>query len=95
MRVIIHKRDHPFGVRLGDLPGFQKLTNDEKILNYTVYMCACGLSHNKPFCDGSHRHTKSEADDRLFAYDANDERQEVSDQGTIGLVKTLPVEYKD
>ena len=50
-RIIVHERDHPYAVKLGDLAGFKNLTNDEKLLKYEVHICACGLSKNKPFCD--------------------------------------------
>jgi CDGSH-type Zn-finger protein len=33
-----------------------------------VHLCACGLSNNKPYCDGSHKKTLDEGND-LFTYD--------------------------
>lgn len=33
----------------------------EKDLNAPVYLCRCGQSKNKPFCDGSHLASKFEA----------------------------------
>jgi len=43
-----------------------------------VYICGCGLSKNKPFCDGTHRRTRDEAADELYTYD---------EQGRVSVIK--------
>ncbi len=54
-RIVKHERNLPYEVPEGtELP---------------LYICGCGLSKNKPFCDGSHRKTRDEADDGLYVYD--------------------------
>jgi len=35
-----------------------------------VFVCACWLSQNLPFCDGSHKATKGERPGTLYVYDA-------------------------
>jgi CDGSH-type Zn-finger protein len=36
-----------------------------------LYICACGLSKNKPFCDGTHKKTRDEEASQMYAYDEN------------------------
>ena len=32
-------------------------------------ICACGLSKNSPYCDGSHRQTHDEEEAKLYLYE--------------------------
>lgn len=48
----------------------------------TVAVCQCGLSDNKPHCDGSHQATADEDDGVVYSYENDDdegERTVVSD----------------
>jgi len=48
----------------------------------TVAFCQCGLSANKPHCDGSHQATGDEDGDVMYEYEGDDddgERTVVSD----------------
>lgn len=54
-RMVKHERNGPYEIPEGtELP---------------VWICGCGLSKNKPFCDGSHKRTRDEASGELYAYD--------------------------
>ena len=44
-----------------------------------VAVCQCGLSKNKPFCDGSHKKTQDEAEHQTYMYDAEGNRVRVDD----------------
>lgn len=47
-----------------------------KIGNESKWICMCGLSKNKPFCDGSHKLCGGEEDGKLYTYE-NGVRTEV------------------
>jgi len=33
------------------------------------WICMCGLSKTKPFCDGQHKRTKDEEEGKTYVYD--------------------------
>ncbi|MCL4411437.1 CDGSH iron-sulfur domain-containing protein [Candidatus Marsarchaeota archaeon] len=74
-----------------DAPGFAKLATDEKLLNYEVHLCACGLSRHKPFCDGSHAKTSNEKAGKFYIYDIDGNGKEVQ---AIENLEALPNEYQ-
>jgi CDGSH-type Zn-finger protein len=39
----------------------------------TAYICQCGLSDNKPYCDGSHVETGDEEEDVVYKYEDDDD----------------------
>jgi CDGSH-type Zn-finger protein len=54
-RMVRHEKNSPYEVPEGtELP---------------LYICACGLSKNKPFCDGSHKKTRDENPTDVYLYD--------------------------
>ncbi len=68
-RLIRHDEQGPYRV---DVEGADK----------PVWICGCGLSDNKPYCDGSHTGTQDEDDDGLYLYEGDDDenhRHRVSD----------------
>ncbi|MGQ9462761.1 MAG: CDGSH iron-sulfur domain-containing protein [Candidatus Fervidibacter sp.] len=70
-RVIRYDRSRPFLIKVGD---------------QNIAVCACGLSKNKPYCDGTHKITRDEEAGKFYAYD--DQRNRISvrvldEQGNI------------
>jgi CDGSH iron-sulfur domain-containing protein 3 len=54
-RMVRHEKSGPYEVPEGtELP---------------AWICGCGLSKNKPFCDGTHKKTKDEAPNEVYVYD--------------------------
>ncbi len=94
MRIVKHGMAAPFTVKVGDLPGMDRLVQDKKVQDYQIHVCACGLSKHKPFCDGSHMHASNEEEGKLFAYENGDKRIEI-DQGECRKCASLPNEYQE
>lgn len=44
----------------------------------TVAICQCGLSSNKPFCDGTHQNCADESEEVVYEYDNDGNRHVVS-----------------
>ncbi|MBI2638154.1 CDGSH iron-sulfur domain-containing protein [Candidatus Peregrinibacteria bacterium] len=42
-----------------------------------LWICQCGLAKTQPFCDGSHKLTLDESEEKLYQYDANLQRKEL------------------
>jgi CDGSH-type Zn-finger protein len=68
-RLVEHEADGPLILDEDDI-------DDEK---GDVAVCLCGLSDDRPFCDGSHRATHDEEDGMLYRYE-DCERHEVVDR---------------
>lgn len=67
-RKIIHEEDGPYIV---DEDEFEEQGGN-------IAICQCGLSSNKPFCDGSHQATADEEDGIVYEYE-DGERSVVDD----------------
>lgn len=44
-----------------------------------IEVCQCGLSRDKPFCDGSHSKTQGEEPGRVYVYTPDGRRVELED----------------
>jgi len=43
-----------------------------------VFICACGLTKNLPFCDGTHKCCRDEEEGKTYRYNADGTRDEVA-----------------
>jgi len=53
-RLVRHDADGPVRIDPQDKP---------------IFICACGLSQNLPYCDGSHKTARQEGPEQLCVYD--------------------------
>ena len=76
MRMIRHDREKPYSIKLGEIAGLKELLPEGKARDFQIHICGCGLSRNKPFCDGSHRKTANEEEGKVYAYNENGDQME-------------------
>ncbi len=74
MRIVTHERNGPYRIKIKDVPGAEKIDDKSKLLEYEIHICGCGLSKDKPFCDGSHKITRDEDENKVYIYNHNKER---------------------
>jgi CDGSH-type Zn-finger protein len=63
-RLVKRFRNKPYAVTIG---------------GETQYICGCGLSANQPFCDGTHKITRTETPGQLCWYDDDKQRHDAAD----------------
>ena len=49
-----------------------------KIGEESKWICMCGISNNQPFCDGSHKLTLNEEEGKVYRYNHDGSRTEIS-----------------
>lgn len=74
MRIVRHERTGPYKIKIRDIAGADKLDPKSKLLDFEVHFCGCGLSHDKPFCDGTHKITRDEDPSSTYVYNEKNER---------------------
>jgi CDGSH-type Zn-finger protein len=79
-RIIKSERRRPYLIQIG---------------GQSVAICACGLSKNKPYCDGTHKITRDEEAGKIYAYDEQRNRIVVQVTDENGNTVTLPAETVD
>lgn len=55
----------------------EKGPTEIKVGNESKWVCMCGLSKNKPFCDGAHKKTADETEGKVYAYNKEGSRVEL------------------
>ncbi len=63
-RLVKRFRNKPYAVTIG---------------GETKYFCGCGLSNTQPFCDGTHKITRTEGVEKNFWYDEGMQRHDATD----------------
>lgn len=56
----------------------EKMPMEVKVDKESKWICMCGLSENKPFCNGSHKQIEGEEEGKLYKYE-NKGRVETKD----------------
>ena len=65
-RIVRHIATGPYRIEPQDFPK-----------DKPIFICACGLSQNLPYCDGSHKGCRAEIEGTLYVYDRD--RRQVSE----------------
>lgn len=66
-RVIVNEHTGPYRI---DPENFPK--------DKPIFICACGLSKNMPYCDGTHKACRNEEEGKVYEYLPDGTRREVS-----------------
>ena len=61
-RLVKHEENAPMEIKVGD---------------ESKWICMCGLSKNKPFCDGNHKKAHGEEAGKLYVYNKETQRFEL------------------